>query len=133
VIRRLLADLATGSVIAALCAGGAVLGWRIGRPHPPPPAASGLLAAVHAMQSAGCYEFSGRVTIGIEVLNVGGTFSPPDRLQETLQLVGGPPVERLSLGTITYQRGPARWRRVDSAAVVGDPASFSPPLPQPRA
>jgi hypothetical protein len=73
------------------------------------------------MQAAPSYAFSGRVTIGVEVLNVSGTFSAPDLLHETLQLVGGPPVERVSLGAVTYQRGPTGWRRVGSAATMADP------------
>jgi hypothetical protein len=122
VIRRLLANLTASLVIAVCGAVAAVLGWRTGRPHvPPPPPASVLIAAVRSMQAAPSYAFSGRVTIGLEVLNLSGTFSAPDRLHETLQLVGGPPVERVSLGTVTYQRGATGWRRVDSAATIADP------------
>ncbi|HVM67585.1 MAG TPA: hypothetical protein VMU14_22115 [Acidimicrobiales bacterium] len=121
-IRRLLANSATSLVIAACGGVAGVLGWRVGRPHvPPAPPASVLSAAARSMQAAPSYAFSGRVTIGVEVLNVAGTFSAPDLLHETLQLVGGPPIERVSLGAVTYQRGPAGWRRVDSAATMADP------------
>lgn len=128
VVQRALVNVATGFVIVALAAGAGLLGWTMGRPHtkhtpppPPPPPATALLAAVRSMQAAASYQFSGRVTIGVEVLNVSGRFSTPDRVDETLQLVGGPPIERVGVGTVTYQRGPFGWRRVAAPGANGDP------------
>jgi hypothetical protein len=122
VIRRLFANLGAGLVIAACGAVAAVLGWRMGRPHvQPAPAASVFLASARSMQAATSYDFTGRVTIGLEVLNVTGTFSAPDSLQERLQLVGGPPIERVSVGAVTYQQGPGGWQRTGSAATLADP------------
>ena len=125
-MQRALVNVATGFVIVVLAAGAGVLGWTMGRPHSkhapaPPPAATALATAVRAMQTATSYEFSGRVTIGIEVLNIAGRFAAPDRVDETLQLVGGPPIERVGVGTVTYQRGPFGWRSVASPGPTGDP------------
>jgi hypothetical protein len=73
------------------------------------------------MQSVASYQFSAQVTIGIEVLHVTGTFSAPDRIDETLQLVGGPPIRRLGVGAVTYQPVFGRWTRTNSAAAMADP------------
>jgi len=127
--RRVTTNIVTGLVIAILGAGAGVVGWRMGRPAPAAAphkapaqtAAAAFLGAAKAMQGAASYQFSGRVTIGIDVLNVTWTFSTPDRLHETLQLVGGPPLERVSIGAVTYQRGPFGWAAVTASPAPGDP------------
>ena len=125
-IRRVMANLGVGLVIVVLGAVAAVLGWRVGRPHAAPAApATALLQAIHGMQSTASYQFSGRVTIGVEVLNVAGRFSAPDRVDETLQLVGGPPVERVGAGTATYQRTVFGWHRIDATTPMGDPRAVT--------
>jgi hypothetical protein len=124
VFRRAAINAATVLVIVLFGAGAGVLGWRMGRPAakaPAPPPATTFLHAVKSMQAASGYKFAGRVTIGIEVLNVTGSFSAPDHLDQTLQLVGGPPLERVSIGAVTYQRGPFGWRSLATSPAVGDP------------
>lgn len=122
VTRRVWSNIAAGLVIAVFGATAAIVGWRVGRPDTPPPApASAFLIAIRSMQSEESYQFSAQVTIGIEVLHVTGTFSAPDRIEETLQLVGGPPIHRLGVGAVTYQSEGGRWTRVSSAAAMADP------------
>ena len=120
--RRVWSNIAAALVIAVFGATAAIVGWRVGRPRQPPaPPASALLAAVRSMQADSGYQFSAQVTIGIEVLHVTGTFSAPDRIEEMLQLVGGPPIHRLAVGAVTYQSDTRSWKKVDSAASMADP------------
>jgi len=102
-----------------------VIGWNIGRPHhqssAPPAAATTLRQAATTMESITSYAFSGRVTIGIESLTLTGQFSAPDHLHETLSLPGVAPVERILVGTSTWQRSGTKWQRVAAASTSSDP------------
>jgi len=128
VFQRMVTNVAVGIVLLVFAVVAGVVGWQMGRPahHSGPSATTTLLQAVRTMESASSYQFAGQVTIGVEVLKLGGQFSSPDRLHETLTLVGGPPVERVVIGPTTYQKGLAAWTKVSSSASAADPrATFN--------
>jgi hypothetical protein len=122
-MRRLMTNIAVGIALVGCAVVAAVVGWEVGRPaeHKGPSASATLLQAVRTMEAAPSYHFSGQVAIGIEVLKLAGEFSAPDHLHETLTLVGGPPVERVIIGAVAYQRSATGWTRIAGASTAGDP------------
>jgi len=128
VFQRMVTNVAVVIVlfVAAVVAG--VVGWELGRPahHSGPSPTASLLQSVRTMEGAGSYQFAGQVTIGVEVLKLGGQFSAPDRIHETLTLVGGQPIERVVIGATTYQRTLVGWQKVTASTSAGDPrATFN--------
>jgi hypothetical protein len=124
VMREPMTNAGVALAVAGCAVVAGVVGWNIGRPHhqsPTPPAATTLHQAAATMESITNYHFSGRVTIGIESLTLTGEFSAPDHLHETLTLPGVTPVERILIGTSTYQRTGTKWRRVAPASTSSDP------------
>ena len=123
-MRETMTNAGVALAVAGCAVVAGVIGWNIGRPHhqsSPPPAATTLRQAATTMEAITSYQFSGRVTIGIESLTLTGQFSAPDHLHETLSLPGVAPVERILIGTATYQRSGTKWQKVAAASTSSDP------------
>ena len=124
-MRETMTNAGVALAVAGCAVVAGVIGWNIGRPHhqssAPPAAATTLRQAATTMESITSYHFTGRVTIGIESLSLSGDFSAPDHLHETLSLPGVAPVERILVGTSTWQRSGTKWQRVAAASTSSDP------------
>jgi Tfp pilus assembly major pilin PilA len=124
VMRETMTNAGVALAVAGCAVVAGVIGWNIGRPRhhsSTPPAASALHRAATTMESITSYHFAGQVTIGTESLSLSGEFSAPDHLHETLSLPGVAPVERILIGTSTYQRSGTKWQLVAAASTSSDP------------